>query len=366
MSKRTIGVEEEFHLVDPDTRMLVPDSPAVVGAAGDRDIEPELQRSAVETATEICDSLDDLSAEIASNRNEVTAVARDVGLSVVSSGTFPSTAAPGQGAYPKERYEEMFSDYAKVGREQLVCSCHIQVGVEDRDLAARVLGRVRRWAPVLLALSCSSPYQDGHDTGYDSYRTMIWARWPTAGSPGDFSSEAEYDEVVSGLVDSGIIVDPGMIYFDVRLSHRYPTVEFRIADGCPLMDETIMLAALGRGLVETAVREEESGQPSEPLRTELVRAASWRAARSGLTGSLVHPTELKPKESREVMAALIAHVRRALEDAGDLDTVTRSVESVFGRGTSARRQRNAFAAHSNMQEVVDLLVNETARRPGGG
>lgn len=357
----TVGIEEEFHLVDPSSRRLVPHAPDVLDATPEgEDIEPELQRSAVETSTDVCKTLEELGRQVEDRRREAAEAAAREGLRVVASGTLPSRSAPGQGAFPHERYQKMLSDYASVGREQLVCSCHVQVGIHDRDLAAHALRRARPWAPVLLALSASSPLYEGEDTGYDSYRTMIWARWPTAGMPGTFASIEEYEATVKALIDSEVIVDEGMIYFDIRLSHRYPTVEFRICDGCPLAADTLLLASLGRGLIATEAAAALQDAPETTAPIALLRAASWRAARSSLTGPLLHPITFEPLPARRVVDDLLDHVLPALEEMGDAEFARAAIDEIFERGNSALRQRRALAAGASIEELVDVLVAETA------
>ena len=262
----------------------------------------------------------------------------------------------GQSVYPKERYERLVAEYAEVGREQLVCAMQVQVGVADRELAVAALPRVAPWLPVLLALSASSPFYAGHDTGYASYRAVIWSRWPTGGPPLSFASAAEYDRLVADLVASGTIADPGMVYFDVRPSARYPTLEVRVCDAVPLLEDVLTLAGAARALVVTAVREPAGSAPPRP---ELVRAARWRAARSGLAGVLIDPRGARALPAREVVSALLEHVRPALDELGDTDRVVAGVEAIVRRGTAADRQRAVHARRERLADVVDALVAET-------
>ncbi|WP_143665942.1 YbdK family carboxylate-amine ligase, partial [Streptomyces griseus] len=178
-------------------------------------------------------------------------------------------------------------------QEQLTCGCHVHVSVASDEEGVAVLDRMRRWLPVLLALSANSPYWQGRDSGYSSYRSQVWGRWPSAG-PVDVHGSAEaYHDRVRSLVGTGALRDEGMIYFDARLSHRYPTVEVRIADVCLDPADTVLLATLVRGLVDTAAREWRAGEPPPDIDTSLLRVATWRAGRSGLEGRLVHPRTLR-------------------------------------------------------------------------
>jgi glutamate---cysteine ligase / carboxylate-amine ligase len=354
----TIGVEEEFHLVDPGTRLPAEDADRVVAAAAELgvDVHPELQRSAIEVSTPVCTELGELRAAVAEQRRAAVAAAARVGLAVAGGGSLPAPLDLDGQPYPQRRYERMVAEYAEVGREQLVCAMQTQVGVADRELAVAALPLAGAWLPVLLALSASSPFFDGEDTGYASYRAVLWSRWPTAGPPLAFASAAEYDRVVADLVGSGTASDPGMVYFDVRPSARYPTLEVRICDSVPLLDDALTLAGLSRALVVTATRQAAGQLPAYvPPRPELVRAARWRAARSGLSGVLIDPRDAHARPAREVVAALLEHVRPVLDELGDTATVQAGVDSIVSRGTSADRQRAAVTP----ADAVDRLVAET-------
>jgi glutamate---cysteine ligase / carboxylate-amine ligase len=352
----TIGVEEEFHLVDPADRTLA-DAAERVLAITERDgadVQAELKRSELETATPVCTALPELRDQIAVQRRELLAAADEAGVGVVASGTLP--APPGQASrpFPKRRYERLVAEYAEVGREQLVCAMQVQVGVEDRDAAVAALPGIAPWMPVLLALSGSSPFSGGVDTGYASWRSVVWSRWPSAGPPPAPGTGEGWDGLVTDLVRSGTIGDDGMVYFDVRPSRRYPTLELRICDSTPLLDDVVTLAGLGRALVVTALR-----SPAPAYRPELVRAASWRAARSGITGVLVDPREPVARPARIVVDAFVEHVRPALDELGDAERVLSGVDGLLRRGTSAERQRAAYARAGRLADAVDELLAET-------
>lgn len=355
----TLGVEEEFHVLDPADGRLVPDAHRVLAGHADA-LTPELQRSAVETATAVCRTLEEVRAQLVEQRREAVTAADAVGLVVASAGSVPDAGNRSMGVHPNARYQRMAEDYRQLVDEQLVCACQVQVGVHDRELAVAVTDRVRAWLPVLLALSVSSPFYASTDTGYASYRTEIWSRWPSAGPATPFGSLAVYDGAVQALVDTGVISDLGMVYFDARPSARYPTVEIRIGDACPLVDDAVLLAGLGRALVQTAAAEVAAGAPAPVLRHELLRAASWRAARSGLTGELVDPVRREAVPAAELLDRLLDHVRDALADRGEEATVRELAAAAVARGTSAERQRAALARRGELRDVVDQLVAETA------
>jgi carboxylate-amine ligase len=367
MQGHTIGVEEEFHVVDVVSGARMPGAPLITARDGqpashqaaDPVASPELHRSVVETATDVHTNLDDLRRDLVARRRALIDTATAHGLRVVAAGALPNSGLGKSPVHPNWRYEWMAEEYQQLVVEQQVCACQVQVGVADRDLAVRVTRRVRQWLPVLLALSVSSPYFMAADTGYDSFRTLVTSRWPTVGPPPDFESAEEYDATVAGLVHSGVVCDRSMIYFDARVSARYPTVEIRIADGCPSVDDAMLIAALSRGLIRTAIVEDSTGLPVPRGHDVLHRAATWRAARSGLDADLVHPVTARPSPAAQVVEALLAHVREALDAEGDWEVAAELANQVFRRGTSARAQRQMARAGAAHADVIASLATVT-------
>jgi carboxylate-amine ligase len=352
----TFGVEEEFHVVRGDTGEPEPASRRLLRGT---DAEPELQRSIIETATDVHTDLARLRADLVARRRALAEAAEQIDLAVAAAGTVPAAGGRATSVYPNDRYEWMAEEYRQLVDEQQVCACQVQVGVPDRDLAVRVTRRVRAWLPTLLAMSVSSPMFAGQDTGYASYRTVVTSRWPTVGPPPDLDSAAEYERLVEELVESGVISDAGMIYFDARPSARYPTVEIRVADGCPSLDDAVLLAALARALVDTAVREDESGHPVPESPQVLMRAATWRAARSGLIGHLLDPLARTAVPAHDRVDALLRHTRDALEARGDWDAVIERWNALRVRGTSSDRQREFLRKGAEHRDLVGALAAET-------
>lgn len=366
-----IGVEEEFHLVQVETGLPAPCADAVLEGLPGRTFATELQQAAVETNSEVHTSLDGLYGDLTGARRTLDATASAHGLAVVAAGTAP-LARPG-GVLPTAgvRYRRMFDEYRKVADEQLICGAHVHVDVPDRDTAVRIMCKVSPWLPVLLALSASSPFWLGTDTGYASWRTMLWQRWPTAGPIGCFADAGEYDGAVRSLVDSGVISDPGMIYYDIRPSAHQQTLELRICDSCPRAETVVLVAGLFRALVTEARQRLES--PADPRcegRHEWLRAATWRAARSGLEGNLVDPETRHEAPAAHVVRGLLEKVRPVLMANGDWQTVRTLTEQALADGGAARRIRRT-AHRESLLTCTDLLIAETRggrrsrRRPAG-
>src|SRR5664279_212594 len=352
---RTVGVEEEFLLVDPETRRLRAVAAAVVAAAPDA--EAELQCTQVEIGTSPQTQLSDLRADLVRLRRDVAATARTVGVVIAATGAAPYDEAATITA--DERYEAMAEVYGPVASRQQVCGCHVHVAVESRELAVAVSDRVRPWLAVLLAASANSPFWQGADTGYSSWRSQVWARWPTAGPPRYFGSLAAYEETAAALVATGAALDRAMLYFDVRPSERYETIEFRVADVCLTVDDAVLVAALTRGLVDTAAAAAQRGEPAPQVRPELVRGAHWRAARYGLAADLVDLRHCRLVSAEQLLGDLVEHVRPALEVNGDLAETSEQVDRVLREGPGAERQRAAFQRRGCIDDAIDTVLTAT-------
>ena len=357
-----IGAEEEFHVVDLETRQAAPEVDALLAGLDGEEFAPELQRSMVETNTPVCDTLDDLRSHLQRLRARLAQAAEPHGLGVVAAGTVPLVELDGGDISAGARFAHMQHEYQVLVNEQQICGAQVHVDVPDRDEAVQVVRRVAPHLPTLLAISASSPYWRGRDTGYASYRDLIWARWPTAGPPAMVETGAEYDLMIKELIASGTISDPGMVYFDVRPSAHVPTVELRICDACPEVDFVVLIAGLFRALVRKAREECAAGVPLPVVRQELLRAATWRAARSGLEGDLVDPLGPTLVSPVLLLGQLVDSLRPHLEALGDFEQVLELSQLALGRGSAAARQRRRFGLRGELTDVVDGLLAATQGR----
>jgi carboxylate-amine ligase len=354
----TIGVEEEFHTVGLRTRQPTAEGGRVLEQLPAASFTAELHQTMVEANSSPHARLADLAADLAALRQAAIEAATRCGLGIVAAGTVPTAEPDTARITASPRYEHMRVEYRMLVSEQLICAMHVHVGVPDRELAVALSHRVAPWLPALLALSASSPFWLGNDSGYASYRTLVWRRWPTTGAPGEFASAADYDQTVADLVRSGVITDPGMIYFDVRPSAHLPTLELRICDACPSLQDVVLLAGLFRALVRRESDATLAGRVPLSVRPELLEAETWRAARSGLEGDLVDPATATPMPAAQLIRQLLADLRPALEASDDWEQVTGLAEAALARGTSAARQRAAYAS-GGPQKVIDTLLAET-------
>jgi carboxylate-amine ligase len=359
---RTIGVEEEMLLVDASTGVPTAVAGAVLSRwrsleepSGDASsaggtIDVELQQQMIETDTPPVEQLAELGAALRAWRRRADSLAREAGARVAAIATSPVEASPE--VTPKERYGKMAEHFGLTTTEQLTCGCHVHVSVQSPEEGVAVLDRIRGWLPILLALSANSPFWQGRDSGYASFRSQVWNRFPTAGPTDVFGTPQAYFGLVDGLLASGVALDRGMIYFDARLSANYPTVEIRVPDVCLDADDAVLVAALARGLVETASRQWQSGLPIPQASVRMVQVAGWRAGRSGLESDLIDPTTGRPAPARAVVDTLLDFVGDALHDSGDRPYVRDALDRLFARGSGASIQRTMFSRSKELRRVA--------------
>ncbi len=361
---RTFGVEEEFHLVDPETLALTPSASvaaaALAGEAGEH-VHPEIVTTQLETSTGVCTTLAELRAQLTATRVEAAAAAARDGLALLAASTHPFGTWREQRLTAAPRYRAVRQRWAALADRQDICGCHVHVGVPDVDTAVAVMDRVRAYLPVLLAMTGSSPFHDGADTGYESWRTVWWSHWPNAGPPEPMGSAQRFADVVDALVRSGVVEDGRHLYWDVRPSARWPTIEFRLADVCTDLDAAVLHAALVRSLVRVLAGRDG---PVPDVRPELLRAARWRAARDGLGGELFDPVRGEPVGAREAVEALVAELAEDLRAHGEEDDVAALLDRLWRRGTSAARQRATWTATRDPRAVAAQIVRDGAAATG--
>ena len=317
----------------------------------------ELQRQQVETDTAPHESMDDLHEELLLWRAKADMAARRTGARVAAIGTSPVTVEPR--ADRADRYQQLIDRFGLTAREQLSGGCHVHVQVDSDEEAIAVLDRIRVWLPALLAMTANSPYWQGTDSSYASFRTQVMSRWPSAGPPDVFGSAAAYHRLVEDMVASGVLLDAAMIYFDARPSHRYPTMEIRVADVCQDPADAVLLAALCRGLVETAAQQWRAGAPVPDVPTPLLRLATWQASRYGIEENLLDPFTSRPRPASQVLTALVSEVAPVLADYGDLDLVQTGIARLLSSGNGADHQRRVMARTGSLSDVVAAVVRTT-------
>jgi carboxylate-amine ligase len=366
METRTVGVEEELLVVDPATRSVTSRAPELLrdnheqaGGSTPRsasdELDRELFRHQLEIRTDPTPDVDAIVRQVVAARRTAGETAAEHELAVAVCATVPVTVEEPV-ISDNDRYRDMAEAFGQVARRGTTCGMHVHVAIESPEEGVRCLDRIAPWLPVLLAVSTNSPFSEGADTGYASWRTQLWSTWPSAGPTEQFGSVAGYRRTCERMIASGAARDKGMLYFDARLSEGQPTVEVRVLDAVTDPEDVGLLTALVRALVETAV----GAWPEAPenWRAEELRAARWRASRYGLADHLLHPATHELRPAREVLSALVDQVAERLEVAGDGDRVADGVERVLG-ATGATRQRAAYERTGSLEGVVDDVLART-------
>ncbi|KRC50051.1 MULTISPECIES: glutamate--cysteine ligase [unclassified Nocardioides] len=361
---RTVGVEEELLLIDPVSRQAVPRAPEVLKHAaehhlpGSDALDHELFRHQLEIRTPPVADVASLYEHVLLTRRTASLAASAAGLVTAACGAVPLRSAPPR-TTRNDRYLAMVDTFGEVARPGGTCGMHVHVAVADDEEAVIALDGLAPWLPVLLAMSANSPFYAGHDTGYASWRSHLWAQWPSAGPTERFGSVAAYREVGRRLIASGAALDEGMLYYDARVARNFPTVEIRVPDVCTDPADAVLIAALARALVEHLAAAGRPTVASDVWRAELLRAARWRASRYGLGDRILDPVSGELAPARDVLALLVRTVREPLEAAGDVDIVTEGVARVLA-DTGSTRQRAAFErSGGSVERVVDDLVQRT-------
>ena len=359
----TLGVEEEYHVVDAQTYALRADSAlsdlALGGRLGPR-TQAEISTTQLEVATGVCSTLGQLREELREARREASAAVSSVGAAILVASTHPFSSWQEQRLTPRPRYLELLERWGVLALQQDIVGCHVHVSVPDLDTAVAVMDHARPYLPTLLALTGSSPFHQGMDTGYDSYRTIWFSRWPITGATEPLGDGAGYERIVRGLRVAGVAHDSSNLYWDVRPSRRYPTLEYRIGDVCTSVDDAVLHAALVRALTTTLADRVAAGAPAPLVPPELLRAARWRAARYGLAGELFDPVRVERLPARAAVWRLLRDLEPALAERGEWDEVSALADRVLDRGTSASRQRETLQRTGDPLAVAAWVVAASA------
>jgi carboxylate-amine ligase len=361
MFRFTLGVEEEFQIVDPASgelrshvsELLASSAPVL----GDQ-IKRELHQSIVEVGTKICGDVSELKAEIFRIRRELTASAERVGLAVAAAGTHPFADWKEQVLSPGVRYDSIVEELQQLARSLLIFGLHVHVAVPDRQVAIDLMNQARYFLPHLLALSTSSPFWMGRDTGLKSYRTTVFRRFPRTGVPDHFNSWSEYENYVKLLVDLKCIDDARKIWWDVRPHPTFGTLEFRVCDVPTRPDDAVMFGALCQAIIVKLYKLYTSNMGYRLYRRALIEENKWRAARWGLDGKLIDFGRRAEVPMRELALELLEFVDDVVDPLGSREAVNH-IHAVLRDGTSADRQLAVFRDTGSLQAVMRHLIDET-------
>lgn len=358
----TIGVEEEYQLVDPESGVLRSGARWVRRADRSDAVHKEMQESTVEIATGIaCNSAEAL-AELRNLRLRASAAAEAEGLSIVAAGLHPFSRWEAQTHTAGERYEFILDKYGRIARDQQNFGMHVHVALDSDDERIAAMNVARSYLPMLLALSASSPFYEGTDTSFASFRTIAWRRWPNSGVPPRFRDFSEYRDYVDVLLRAGAISDEKMLYWSLRPHGEYPTIEFRAMDVCPSVEDAAAIAGLARLITIAAVEGElrADTRMAHASEQEMLEMNEWRAARYGMDAELVDPAAADARTPmRDAVLQLIERLALLAEPLGEAGALE-GVEAIVRRGSAAARMRHA-AEEGGLAAVTRWLIEETRR-----
>jgi carboxylate-amine ligase len=357
----TIGVEEEFQIIDPSTCELRSHVMQLVSSASPDildQVKEEMHQSIVETGTRICENVGELRLEMHRTRGELLAAADRAGLHVAAAGTHPFSSWIDQVISPGERYKNIVEELQQLARSLLIFGMHIHVAMPDKQTTIDLMNMVRYFLPHLLALSTSSPFWMGRNTGLKSYRTTVFRRFPRTGVPEDFQSWSEYENFVNLLVKLNCIDNGKKIWWDVRPHPAFGTLEFRMCDVTTKIEEAVAIAALTQALVVKLHRLYTRNQSWRVYRRALIEENKWRAARYGIEGKLVDFGKEAEVPMRQLIPELLELVDDVVDDLGSRSAVD-YVQTILSEGTSAERQLRVFERTGDLKAVVRHIVEET-------
>lgn len=357
----TIGIEEEYQVIDPETGELTSyiqeflEQGQVV--LGDQ-IKPELLQSQVEVGSHICQNIQEAREELIRLRTHVCELAETNGLRVVAASTHPFSSWKTQAVTDRDRYADHIEKMAEVARRMLIFGMHVHIGIEDRDLMIDVMDQARYFLPHLLALSTSSPFWHGRDTGLKSYRSIVFQGLPRTGPPPAFTSWSEHQRFIDILIKTNSIQDATRIWWDIRPHSRFPTLEFRVFDICTKVEEAICLAACTMAIVGKLIQLRQQNRSWRRYRHHLITENKWRAVRYGIDGKLIDFGRQEEVSMRELIAEFLEIVDDVVDEL-DIREEVSYAETILAEGTSADRQLAVYRETEDLKAVVDHLVEET-------
>jgi carboxylate-amine ligase len=359
----TIGIEEEFQLIDPDTRDLREGVTEMLDSGREvlgEQIKQEMFQTMVEVGTEICRTIDEARDQVLHLRRTVADLAQERGLRVVAAGTHPFAHWDDLAITVDERYIELEKLLQQIARSIAVHGLHVHVGLEDRDLGIEIMNEARYFLPHMLALSTNSPFWEGRDTGLKSYRTVIWGRMPRSGIPDTFASWDEYQRFVNILIKTNSIDEPKKIWWDIRPHPKFSTLEFRVCDMPTRVDHTLALAALFQAIVAKLawLRSRNLGFRHYPR--ALIMENRWRAMRYGVDGKLIDLGKVEEVPMRDLASELLDFVDDVVDDLGSRATLE-TIREIAETGTGADAQLAVYRETGDLRAVVDYLADTTMR-----
>jgi carboxylate-amine ligase len=358
----TIGIEEEYQIIDPETRELTSYVSKLLdqGAVVFRDqVKPEFLQSQIETGSNVCRNIREARQEVTRLRSIVGEIAAKNGRKIVAAGTHPFSRWEDQVVTDKDRYKGLEEKFKMIARRLLIFGMHVHIGIPDPDLRIDIMKQMTYMMPHILALSTSSPFWLGRDTGLKSYRSVIFSDLPRTGLPEYFSTWQQYEHYVNTLIRTNCIEEPTKIWWDIRPHPKFPTLEFRMCDCCTKIDEVIAIAALIQAVVAMLIILRKSNQTWRIYRRGLIEENKWRAMKDGIDGKLIDLGKEEEVPFRFLMEEILGLVADMADRLGTRQEIE-YVRTILKQGTSADRQLSVYAETKDMKAVVDMLAVETS------
>lgn len=356
----TLGIEEEFQIIDPETRQLRSHVGRVIGEGKFRKetFKQELHQSVIEIGTKVCRGIEEARADLIGLRTELARAAQEVGLRIGAAGTHPLSHWSDSQISEDPRYQGLLEEIQLAARSNLIFGLHVHVGIPDREVAIQILNSARYFLPHVLALSTNSPFWVGRETGYMCYRHRVFDRFPRTGLPGYFYSLSEYEDFLKILVKTHCIDNAKKIWWDARLHPFFDTLEYRICDVPMRVEETLMLAALFQALTAKLYQMTKQNVTWRNYRRSLLNENKWRASRYGIHGKLIDFGKQEEFDYKVLMRELLDFIEDVIDELG----IRREIEMVHKTlkdGTGADRQLAAYRRNERLEDVVDLIIEET-------
>jgi carboxylate-amine ligase len=358
-----IGVEEEYQLIDPETRELTSYVTEILkeGAlVSDNDVKPELLQSQIEIGSKVCDTVEDLEKDLSRLRLLIKKYANKKGLDFVAAGTHPFSHWKNQVVTDKTRYRGFMDSTQYVGKRMLIFGMHVHIGIKDKDLRIDVMNQMRYFIPHIMALSSSSPFWQGTETGFKSFRSIIFEDLPRTGVPETFGSYQEYDRYLQTLIKSESIEDPSKIWWDMRPHSNYPTLEFRMCDCCTSLKDAVSIAALIQALTAKVITLRKSNQQWRNYRGSLIHENKWRSAQKGVRAKLIDLGAEREVPFSALVSEMLDFIDDVVDDLGTRKYIDNILE-ISKFGSSADQQIEIYRKSGNIKDVVDFLVSETTK-----
>lgn len=360
--KFTLGIEEEYQVIDPETRELASHQQRIVEIAdkelGKDKAKAEMHEAVVEVVTDVCQNIQAAKEQIFSLRKDIGDIAKSLDLRIAAAGTHPFSAWQKQLITPNPRYDEIINELQDTARSNLIFGLHVHVGIPDRSMALHLANSIRYFLPHIFALSTNSPFWEGRNTGFKSFRTKVFDKFPRTGIPGYYESIAEYDNYINLLIKTNCIDNAKKIWWDIRAHPFYPTIEIRICDIPMHAQETIAIAALIQAIVAKLYKLREANLNFMNYKRALINENKWRAARYGIEGKLIDFGKETQVETRILILELLDFVDDVLDDLGSREEIA-YIHKILETGTGAARQLKVFEETGSLEKVVDFIIEET-------